>query len=462
MVTVQVPASLDLFASACGLELERFQRRIAKAMHGPERECVVLVARGQGKTHLSAIVALHHLVTVEDAAVYCCAAARDQARVLFEAAAKYARRLNHPNIVFRHHELRWCPDPDNEKVFTRHMRVLPAKDAGKLHGLTFTLAILDELQAFASDEVYIALNSALHKKQGAKLIVISTAAQGADSPLGKLRTRALALPEISRRGAISDAKGQDLRFLEWACSEDDDVDDPRVVKKANPASWISVDQLRAARASLPDLAHRRYVANQWTERAGHWLPPGSWQACVGDPQFTPGEKVWAAVDVGGERSDSAVAWVNEKLHAGVAIFHGDRGVLECVDLVRELAGIYQIVELTFDPMRAVHMAQELQSEGLRVSVFSQGDARMIPASNRLHAAVTDRRIVLPDDPELAQHAANTIAVHSRRGWRIGRPDPRTPNDAIVALAMAVDRLENRPEPPKWLGWMGPDSFERAS
>ena len=71
-----------------------------------------------------------------------------------------------------------------------------------------------------------------------------------------------------------------LRFLEWACGEDDDVDNPRVVKRANPASWVSVDQLRAARASLPDLAHRRFVANQWTER-GHWLPPGSGRLAPG-------------------------------------------------------------------------------------------------------------------------------------------------------------------------------------
>ena len=42
---------------------------------------------------------------------------------------------------------------------------------------------------------------------------------------------------------------------------------------------------------MPDLAHRRFVANQWTERAGHWLPPGSWQACAGQPDFTDGARL---------------------------------------------------------------------------------------------------------------------------------------------------------------------------
>jgi hypothetical protein len=39
-----------------------------------------------------------------------------------------------------------------------------------------------------------------------------------------------------RRSAVTDARGPDVRFLEWSCSEDDDVDNLRVVKKANPAS----------------------------------------------------------------------------------------------------------------------------------------------------------------------------------------------------------------------------------
>ena len=67
------------------------------------------------------------------------------------------------------------------------------------------------------------------------------------------------------------------------------------------------------RTRLPELAYRRFIANQWTERQGHWLPPGAWQSCVGVPEFTDGERIWIGVDVGGERSSSAVCWVNERL-----------------------------------------------------------------------------------------------------------------------------------------------------
>jgi hypothetical protein len=46
---------------------------------------------------------------------------------------------------------------------------------------------------------------------------------------------------------------------------------------------------------------------------------------------------------------------------------------------------------------------------------------MIPASARLHAAVVERKLTLPNDREFARHAAEATARHSRRGWRIDKP-----------------------------------------
>jgi phage terminase large subunit-like protein len=72
--------------------------------------------------------------------------------------------------------LRWCPDPGQPKVFTRSLEVWAA-DPGRLHGLTFSLAVVDELQAHQDAGVYVSIASALHKRPGAQLVVISTAGQ---------------------------------------------------------------------------------------------------------------------------------------------------------------------------------------------------------------------------------------------------------------------------------------------
>ena len=441
------------FCKLIGLDLEPFQRKIATAAGGPERELAVLIPRGCGKTALLAAYALWHLI-YRDGHVYCAAASREQARILFEFASAYGRALDHPNIVDRHLEIRFCPDPDRPRVFDRHLRVLAA-DAPRLHGLTYGLAVVDELHAHPNDQVYLALLTALAKRPGAKLIVISSAGQGADSPLGRLRARALAQPTVKVRGCLTDAQGPGLRMLEWSVPEELELT-PRNVKRANPASWIRVSDLAAQQEAVPDLAFRRFHAGQWTQVEGAWLPAGAWQACVGKPEFTRGEPVWIGVDIGGGgvEGDTAVVWLNSELHVGVEVFDGESGVLAARDLIEELAERFRIEEVAFDPWRASQIAQELQQRGVRCSAFPQTDSRMIPASKGLHRAVVERRIVLPADDTLAEHASHAVARHSRRGWRIDRPSRSAGEniDAVIALAMALDRLEHQPQGLEVVGW----------
>ena len=438
-----------LFCERVGLHLEPFQRKIAKAT---EQELVVLLPRGNGKTTLLAAIALHHLITVPKAAVYCAASSREQARILYEAAAMFARELEHPNIVVRHLELRYCDAPGEPNVFSRHMRVLAA-DAPKLHGLTPSLAIIDELHAHPDDEVYLALRTATLKRNGSRLITISTAGQGADSPLGRLRARALGLEHVTRRGAHTNAHGPNLRMLEWSVPEDADVTDPKVVKKANPASWITAQGLQDQHEAVAEVAYRRYHANQWTARVGAWLPAGAWQACVGETQFEDGERIWVGVDVGGERADSAVVWVNENLHVGCETWTGDDAVLEVAAYVAELAERFQIVEAVYDPWRAGQMAQEWEERGIPAVKFPQSDSRMIPACERLYDAVVHKRLVHPDDEDLNAHVHGAVAKHSRRGWRLEKPDRSTNIDAAVALAMAVEAHALQPAAVELVGWL---------
>lgn len=440
------------FCEQAGLRLEPFQRRIAKAAAGPERELLVLLPRGNGKTTLMAALALHHLITVERAAVYCAASSREQARILYEAAAMFARELEHPNIVVRHLELRWCPNPDEPNVFTRHLRVLAA-DAPKLHGLTPSLAIIDELHAHPNLDVYIALRTATLKRPDSRLVTISTAGQGADTPLGRLRARGLGQPDVRRRGAYTDGRGPNLRMLEWSVPEDADITKASIVKKANPASWITVQGLREQREAVAEVAYRRYHANQWTAQVGAWLPAGAWQACAGDVHFTPGERIWVGVDVGGERSASAVVYVNENLHVGVQTWTGDRAVLDVANYVAELASNYDIAEAAFDPWRAGQMAQEWEQRGIPAVAFPQSDSRMIPACERLYDLIVHQDITHPDDPSLNLHVHAAVSRHTRRGWRLEKPDRSTNIDAAVALAMAVDAHAQQSPPVEMLGWL---------
>jgi phage terminase large subunit-like protein len=132
------------FCRRGGLELLPFQKRIYRAISGPERECVVLLPRDCGKSRLVAAVAVWWLVTGTES-VFCAATSRDQAHLVLTYAKRMARELGDPHLVERSHDLRWCPDPNQPSVRDRQLRALAA-DAGKLHGLKGRW-ILDELHA---------------------------------------------------------------------------------------------------------------------------------------------------------------------------------------------------------------------------------------------------------------------------------------------------------------------------
>jgi phage terminase large subunit-like protein len=208
-----------------------------------------------------------------------------------------------------------------------------------------------------------------------------------------------------------------------------------------------------------DTAFRRFVCNQGVDRENYWLPPTAWRNCAGTAEFTDGERIWIGVDIGGERADSAVVWVNESLHVGVEIFSGDSAVLEVAALIPELAERYTVAECAFDPWRAGQIGQELEQRRISTSAFPQHDSRMIPASQRLYDAIIEGRLVHPDDERLNAHVASTIARHSRRGWRVDKANRSDKNDGVIALCMALDAFENRPPPTRLIGWLGPNGFE---
>lgn len=438
----------EAFASAVGLRLEPFQRMILGEIFKGRRELLCLLPRGNGKTTLFSAVALFHLITTAEPAVYCAAAGRDQARLLFESARNMAAR--HPEIdrlvTPRYNELR---------VPGGFLRVL-SSDAPRAHGLQPTLALVDELHAHQSSDLYVALRTALGKRAQAQLVTISTAGYDHASTLGQLREKAHSLPDVTRDGTLTVARSDSFTMFEWACSEGDNLEDPAVLKTANPATFVT-EQFLAEQIDSPGLhplERARYHANVWTTTAAAWLPVGAWQACGSDDPVEPGDPIWVGVDVGGERSASAVVWVTEDLRVGVAIYHGDEAVLDCLAKVRQLAGTHDVREVAFDPWRFGQAAIELEREGLPVIAFPQSNVRMVPASEKLYAAVKERRIKHPNDPELNQHMASVVARQTERGPRLDKLKSRHQIDGAVALAMAIDRAESpQPEPVQLLGWV---------
>ena len=243
-------------------------------------------------------------------------------------------------------------------------------------------------------------------------------------------------------------------MLEWSLSEDDDLTDTAVVKRANPASFVTQDflaeQLAAPGLHPPDFAS--YHANVWTDAADAWLTAGAWQACAADYAIEPGETVWLGVDIGGQRSASAVAWVTEDLRVGASIYQGEEAIFDCIAKVRELAADYEVREVTTTPALPEGRARTRTRRAPRRRL-PPIQHRMVPASERLYAAVKDGRLRHPNHPELNQHIAAVVARQTERGVRIDKARSRDQVDGAIALAMALERAEAKPEPVELVGWL---------
>ena len=133
------------FTRAVGYPLAPFQKRIARACFEAEREVGACLPRGNAKSTLAALIALHHVLSTKDASVYVGAASRDQARIIGDVVRRYARhRAVAAHLTVRHDEIRL-----GDRRGPTCLRVV-ASDGARAYGWERpTLLIGDEVWAWS-------------------------------------------------------------------------------------------------------------------------------------------------------------------------------------------------------------------------------------------------------------------------------------------------------------------------
>jgi phage terminase large subunit-like protein len=442
------------FAREVGADLQPFQRKIARAHFGPERECVAILPRGSIKSTTAALVAVHHVLTTPDPGVYIGAASREQARVIGGMVRELVRHpAIAPHLIWRTDAVRWADDPKGPAVLQ-----VVASDGEKAHGWPRpTLIVGDEIWCWADREPTLlgAMMTAMLKVPTCRFLGISVSAAQLDSPLGRLRARALASPSVSRSGPGGveiEAKGDGLHWLEWSLPDDASPDDLKLVAAVNPLR--SEAELADQRKRVTEVEFLQFHCCRWGVSSARWLPAGAWAARRGQIADT-GQAVTLGVDIGGARSASACVGVDEDLNVcEVHIFQGRGAVLDVAARIVEIASRRPIKEVVFDPMRFESEAMRLESEhGLMAVEFPQHDSRMIPASENLHRVIVEGRLTHPGDPELDRHIAAAVAKAKPRGWRLDKQNDGAQIDGAIALSMACLRVAQRPAPVRLIGWV---------
>jgi phage terminase large subunit-like protein len=441
------------------------------------------VARKNGKTSFAAGIALYLMAFDEEpvAEVYSAATKKDQARIVFDKASRMVRELPpQQRKAFRQRQARiHYGDSKLEPV---------ASDADSLDGLNVHGAIVDELHAHKTRDVWDRMATGTGSRSQPLILGITTAGDDSNGIAGQVHQHA--------RSVLTGALEDDAFFAYIANLDPDDAwDDPAVWSKANPNLGVSVfvrqleeDAKRAQQSLSEQSSFRRFRLNEWiAPQAKAWLSVDAWNACAGPENWEvlrrkiEGRKVYGGLDLASTQDLTAFVlvappeeegepwllvptfWIPEERVAervqrdrvpyDVWI---DRGLItttpgDAIDdrwIIRDIVEWGERVDIQaigFDKWGAVRVASDLMDDGLELVRYNQG-RELSPPTKRLEALVLRREIVHGGHDVLTWNASNVVLRTNADGdVKPDKDKSREKIDGIVAAVMALDQAE-RTEP----------------
>ena len=427
------------------------------------------VARKNGKSALIAAIVLAHLVGPEakqNSQIISGARSRDQASLVFKLAEKMVRLSpqlsNIVRIVPSQKSLVGLPCNVEYKAISA--------EAGTAHGLSPTLAVLDEVgQVRGPHDPFVeAIETAQGAHQQPLLIAISTQA-ATDGDLFSLW--------------LDDASNSaDPRIVShfYAAPKDCEITDRKAWAAANPAmaqfrSLTDIEDFAKQAERLPAKANsfRWLYLNQRIEAQSPFLSRAEWEANNAPPVVEPGDLCFAGLDLSASRDLTALILVfpkSDKYHVVSRFFlpedglrdkslaektpwdtWRDDGYLTTIDgpviqpavvaqTVAEISETYDLQLLAYDRWRINDFTRELDNIGAQIPMqpFGQGFRDMSPAVDKLECLVAERKLCHGANPILNVCAAGAVVQSDPAGNRkLHKAKSYSKIDGLVALAMAL-------------------------
>jgi phage terminase large subunit-like protein len=453
------------------IRLLPFQREIVENIYStPTRRVIVSMARQNGKTLLAACLLLLHLAGErykQNGLCVSTALTRDQAGLLFDAAAKMVRlspELSATVTVVDHLKQLRCP------ALGTVYRAL-SSDAPSQLGMAPFFIVHDELGQVkdAAHPLYDATESGGVAQESPLSVIIST--QAADD---------LAL--LSR--LIDSAQSGDdpaTKLFLWSAPEDLDPFSDDALLAANPGfeNFQNKDELRAqARnaAKMPSMepSYRNLHLNQRIDTSTHFVAPAVWDANGAAPSPLDGATVYGGLDLASAHDLAALvlvaldgsvhtfAWLpSEGLaekgrqdHAPYTEW-AKQGYLQTTPgpaisfehIATVMRGIFErcdVKAIAFDPALMKHLTPWLVKAGFtdaeieaKFIPYRQGFYSMTAAVRELEVRLLERKLRHGNHPVLKMCAINAKVDTDTSGSRkFVKKKSRGRMDAIIALSMA--------------------------
>ena len=440
------------------VELRPFQRAILDGLFElnddglwKHRQAMVILPRKAGKSLLLSGVATWALFTnVEPGTeVYCVAAAKDQARIVFQ---------NIKDTVEADPDLSAAAEVYKDAISVPSTgavcRVL-SSDGSLAHGLSPVVSVVDETWCHPTSDLYEALLSGSGARRQSLLVHITTAGAGEKNPLGRL-------VEYDRR--VKAGEVDDPTWWSWWNPPPPDADyaDP-ATWHAHPAygDWITEEYLTSQLRQLPGPEFRRLHLAAWISERDIWLEPHQLDLIGRCEPLTADDHPIIAVDGSWSSDASAIVAATadgrvELLHLQEKPFDGPENyrinIGELLDAVMEHANRLMVRAVMYDRYLIGPALLGLGDEyGLPVVEFPQNARRMVPATKRFADAILEGDLSIVDNdlaPQLLRHIENCRLKTDRLGSRIVKDHTGSSKkiDAAVCAVMAFDAANDIPVP----------------
>jgi len=262
------------------------------------------IPKKNGKTTLIAGLGLYHLTCDGPGGqIYCCAADRGQAELVYKAAVQMVNQ--EPELDYEQGGILKILDSKKEIWNTEtgsFLKVLSAEAYTK-HGLNPSVVIFDELHAQPTRDLWDVMTFGAGAARKEPLWwVITTAGDDPDR-----HSIGWEVHEYARR--VRDGEIEDPAWYVkiYCANEEDDIFDEAVWYKANPSLGHTIDiesvrqeALRARNDEAQEKLFRWLRLNQWVSvKSVGWLPLSLWDATVGNwnPAELVGKKCYLGLDL---------------------------------------------------------------------------------------------------------------------------------------------------------------------
>ncbi len=442
------------------------------------------ISRKNGKSTIAAGVGLYLLDADGEggAEVYSAATKRSQAKITFDEATRMVK--SSPFLRRRIKTVR-----DNLHIEGTASKFEPlGRDADSMDGLNIHGAIVDELHAHKTRDVWDVLDTATGARRQPLIFAITTAGFDRESVCWELH-------EYTQK--LLDRMFEDDSFfgIIYAVDEEDDWEDQRHWGKANPNLGVSVklDDLQRKAVKAKEMpaslnSFLRLHLDLWTQAESRWMDAEKWLACgvAVDGEGLRGRTCFAGLDLSSTTDIAGYALVfppqteadryqviwryfipedsmrqrsrrdqvpyDAWVRAGY-IMATPGNVVDYGFILAQLdedAQRYDIQEVAFDRWGAAQIQSQLMDKGGEdwLVQFGQGFASMSPPMKELERIVLDGKLAHGNNPVGNWMAANLVARQDPAGNI--KPDKEKSIekiDGIVMLLMALDRAtRHQPEP----------------